>query len=475
MSLKYQHPLTRRQVLKFMGVGAVGVTLVACAPAVAPGAAAPAAPTATTAAGANAPTPPPTVAVNNYGKEENAVVLWHGLTGADGATFAKLLDQFAQKNPDTGVRSEAYDWDVFFQKFPTAVAAGTPPDMAIFHAAEVPQMASQSLIQPVDDIFFSTGKLPKDDFNPGLIKAITVEGDTMAVPFDNHGWVLYANTKVISDAGLDPEKLPANGAEFIDWAQKVTVDEAGKHPTDSGFNPDKIKVFAIHFSWPRFSMPSTLWQFGGGTVSEDQKKALLDSPESTAAVQYWYDLMYKYYVAPPAIPGIPTSYDLYKPNTLALMWDGSWSLNLFNDNPDIAPPVTRAGSLNSLAPDGHQACKIDSHIMAVPAGVQTDGIDRAAKLIQYLSDNGELWATSGQVPARLSVQQKESVQSIWSVKAAAEEFNSIGRTEVPHKSFIEIQTAWETAVGAALAKTTPLPQALQQGSQQIQAILDRPS
>jgi len=457
-----------------MAVGATGMMLAACVATPAPGAPAAAAPT-TAAADANAPTPIPTVALNNYGKEDNAAVLWHGLTGADGTTFAKMLDQFAQKNPDAGVRSEAYVWDVFFQKFPTAVAAGTPPDMAIFHAAEVPQMASQSLIQPVDDIFFSTSKLPKEDFNPGLIKAITVEGDTMAVPFDNHGWVLYVNTKVISDAGLDPDKLPANGAEFIDWAQKVTVDEAGKHPTDSGFNPDKIKVFAVHFSWPRFSMPSTFWQFGGGTVSEDQKTALLDSQESTAAVQYWYDLMYKYYVAPPALPGIAGSYDMYKPGSLALMWDGSWSLNLFNDNPDIAPPVTRAQGLNSLAPDGHQASKIDSHIMAIPAGVQTDGIDRAAKLIQYLSDNGEFWATSGQVPARLSVQKKESVQDIWSVKAAAEAFNSIGRTEVPHKSFIEIQTAWETAVGAALAKTTPLAQALQDGNKQIQTILDRPS
>jgi len=453
-----------------MGVGMVGTALAACVPAAAPGAPATAAP-ADAAAG---PTPEPTVALNDYGKAEEAVVLWHGLTGADGTTFAQMLDQFAQKNPDSGVRSEAYVWDVFFQKFPTAVAAGTPPDMAIFHAAEIPQMASQSLIQPVDDIFFTTGMLPKEDFNPGLMDAITYEGDTMAVPFDNHGWVLYANNKVITDAGLDPEKLPTNGAEFIDWALQVTVDENGKHPTDSGFDPDRIKVFAIHFSWPRFTMPSTLWQFGGGTVSEDQTKAMLSSEESIAAVQYWHELMYTHHVAPPALPGVASSYDLYKPGSLALMWDGSWSLNLFRDNPDIAPPTTRAGSLNSLAPDGKQVNKIDSHIMAIPAGVETDGIDRAAKLIQYLSDNGEFWATSGQVPARLSVQQKESVQEIWSVKAAAEEFNSIGRTEVPHKSFIEIQTAWETAVGAALAQTTPLEQALQEGNDQIQAILDRP-
>jgi ABC-type glycerol-3-phosphate transport system substrate-binding protein len=346
--------------------------------------------------------------------------------------------------------------------------------MLIFHAAEIPQMASQGLIQPVDDIFFANGELPKEDFNEVLMDAITYEGNTMAVPFDNHGWVLYVNTKVIEEAGLDPDALPTNGAEFIDWALQITVDENGNHPTDSGFDPERISVFALHYSWPRFSMPSTLFQFGGGTVSEDQSTALLSSPESMAAVQYWYELMYTHHVVPPALPGTAGAYDMYRPGSLALMWDGSWSLNFFRDNPDLEPPVTRAGSLNSLAPDGNQAGKMDSHIMAIPAGLEADAIERAALLIKYLSDNGEFWATSGQVPARLSVQQNASVQDIWSVKAAAEGFNTIGRTEVPHKAFIEIQTAWETAVSAALAQTTPLEEALQQGNDQIQAILDRP-
>jgi ABC-type glycerol-3-phosphate transport system substrate-binding protein len=364
---------SRRQFLIHTGIASAAIALAACAPAPAPGEA----PAAEAGAADTGPTPEPTVAVNDYGTAEEPVVLWHGLTGADGTTFAQMLEQFAQAHPESGVRSEAYVWDVFFQKFPTAVAAGTPPDMLIFHAAEIPQMASQGLIQPVDDIFFANGELPKEDFNEVLMDAITYEGNTMAVPFDNHGWVLYVNTKVIEEAGLDPDALPTNGAEFIDWALQITVDENGNHPTDSGFDPERISVFALHYSWPRFSMPSTLFQFGGGTVSEDQSTALLSSPESMAAVQYWYELMYTHHVVPPALPGTAGSYDMYRPGSLALMWDGSWSLNFFRDNPDLEPPVTRGGSLNSLAPDGNQACKMDSHIMAIPAGLEADAIERA--------------------------------------------------------------------------------------------------
>ncbi len=460
---------SRRRFLVGSAAVSAFAMLTACAPAPAGGnqqqAAAPAAP----AAPAEAPTP----AVGVYGKSDTKVVIWHGLGGADGATFAKMLEQYANENPDVSVQSETYNWDVFFQKYPTAVAAGTPPDWAIYHAAEVPQMASQGLMQPIDDIFFANGDIPKDDFAKAIMDVITVEGKTMAVPFDNHGWVQYVNTKVIKDAGLDPQKLPTNAAEFVDWALKVTTDEAGKHANEDGFNPDKIKVFALHQSWPRFTIPSTLFQYQSGTISSDQKKALLDSEASTAAIQFWHDLMYKHHVVPPQVPGQLGSYDLYKTGSLAIMWDGTWSLNFFKDNPDINEPTSYATNLCSLAPDGHQANKMDSHIMSIPPGVKEENMQRAAKLIKWLSDNGTTWATSGQIPARVSVQKDPKVQAIWSVKAAADEFNSIGVTEVPHKAFIEIQTAWEAAVSAALTNATPLADALKDGNSQIQSILDR--
>lgn len=419
-----------------------------------------------------APPPQPTVAVGEYGSGGTPTVLWHGLGGADGAVFATMLQTFA-KEQNTAIRSETYGWDVFFQKFPTAVAAGTPPDWTIFHAAEVPQMASQGLVQPLDDVFYKANSIDKADFAKAVMDVVTVDGKTVAVPFDNHGWNCYVNTELVSKAGFDPDNLPKNGDEFIKFALKATVDEAGKHPDEAGFNPDKTKVWALHFSWPRFTMPSTWFQFQGAKGGQfEGNKAILNSEKSVAAVQFWHDLAYKHKVVPPMLPGQPSAYDLFKTNSLAVMWDGTWSLGFFNDNPDIAK-ITKAVTMNSLAPDGNGGQKIDSHIMAIPTGAKQDQIDRAIKLMTWLSNNGKTWATSGQIPARLSVQKDPDVQKIWSVKAAAAAFNKQGHTEVPHKAFIELQTAWETAVGAALANTTPLKEALDGGNSAIQAILDR--
>jgi ABC-type glycerol-3-phosphate transport system substrate-binding protein len=182
--------------------------------------------------------------------------------------------------------------------------------------------------------------------------------------------------------------------------------------------------------------------------------------------------MYKHHVAPPAVPNGTAGNDLMKTNSLAFEWDGSWNLNFFKDNPDLAANV-KAARLNSLAPDGKQVAKIASHMLVVPTGVQGDALARAKDLIKWLSDNGKTWANSGQVPARLTVQQDPAVQEIWSVKAMAEEFKSVGKTDVPHVAASEIQTTWEQAVSGALANTTPVKEALTQGSKALQAILDR--
>ena len=494
MSIRDKKALSRRQFLIGAGLVSAAATLAACgAPAAAPAATKPAAeptkaeapaaeptkaeapaaePTKAEAPAAPTVAPEPTPAVGEYGSGGTPTVIWHGLGGADGAVFATMLQTFAKEN-NTTIRSETYNWDVFFQKFPTAVAAGTPPDWTIFHAAEVPQMASQGLVQPLDDVFYEKNSIGTDDFAKSVMDVLTVDGKTMAVPFDNHGWSCYVNTNVIKNAGLDPDNLPKNGQEFIDWALKITVDEAGKHPNEDGFNADKTKVWALDFSWPRFTMPSTWFQFNGGKAGQhDGKKALLNSEKSVAAVQYWHDLMYKYKVVRPAIPGLPWAGDLMKTDAMALWWDGTWSLGFFKDNPELEK-VTKAVPLNSLAPDGNQGQKIDSHIMAIPTGAKDDQVERATKVMVWLSNNGKTWATSGQIPARLSVQKDPDVQAIWSVKAAAEAFNQFGHTEAAHKSFIELQTAWETAVGSVLSNTEPIKEALDKGNEAIQAILDR--
>src|SRR5205807_1759697 len=110
---------------------AAAATEAPTAAAAAGAAAATEAPTAAAAAGAAAATevPTPTVGIAEIGQGSKQVVFWHGLGGADGKTMQEMLKQYATEKGDTTVRSETYDWNVFYQKLPTSVVAKTPPDM----------------------------------------------------------------------------------------------------------------------------------------------------------------------------------------------------------------------------------------------------------------------------------------------------------------------------------------------------------
>ncbi|MBN1890411.1 MAG: extracellular solute-binding protein [Thermoflexales bacterium] len=470
---------SRRDFLKASSLAAGAAALGACGQVATPAPTKPAA-VAATATPVPAPTATPvpvelepTPVVNAFGNCAKPLILYHGLTGTDGAVFAEMLQKYKEANPDACFESQGIAWDLFFQKFPTAVMAGNPPDMVIYHAAEVKQMASQGLVQPMDDFYTAIGH-GKDEFNEVLIDQITVDGKTMTVPFDNHGWLNWVNEKVISDAGLDPNALPKNGVEFIPWAQKITKDKNGKHPTDAGFDKDNVVVWAIYWTWLRYTVPATLWQFGGAVISDDGKTALLGSPQSIAAIQYWHDLMYKYYVCPPGLPGLAYGGEMYQANGIALWWEGTWTGGYMRDRPEVAA-VTRPDFINSLAPDGKQAMKFDSHVFSIPVGVPEENKAKLYPMIKYLLENGAYWATSGQVPALKSVQASPEVQKIESVAKAAEQFNAIGRTDMVHKAFVEIQTAYETAVSAAVASAdTDVAKALKDGNAVIQAILDRP-
>src|SRR5688572_31551895 len=246
---------TNKLTLSLTLLMVMGLVLSACAPALPPATTAPGAAEATEPATVdpNAPTVEPTPIVNAFGECSDPLILWHGLTGTDGAVFAVLLERFVTDNPDVCLRSEGIPWDTFFQKYPTSVAAGSPPDMVIFHAAEVNQMASEGLMMPLDDVIFNDGTLNKADFNPSVIENISFDGQTMAVPFDNHGWLLWYNVELIENAGLDPNNLPKNGTAFIEWAQQLTTDVNGLHPTDEGFDKDNVDVWAIDYTWPRYT------------------------------------------------------------------------------------------------------------------------------------------------------------------------------------------------------------------------------
>lgn len=95
-------------------------------------------------------------------------------------------------------------------KLAADLQAGNPPDSFQGHAgAELTDYITNGQIEPVDDLYAAEGW--NSVFPADLVARLTVDGHIYSVPSNIHrANVVWVNNKVLTDAGIDPKKAPAD-------------------------------------------------------------------------------------------------------------------------------------------------------------------------------------------------------------------------------------------------------------------------
>lgn len=485
-------PLPRRVFLRAAALaGAAGLAGLACGPAPttpaptqpAPGAApaSGAAPAATPPAAQPTPAAPaatPTSVVSEVGSGQRLINFWHGLSGADGKTMTELLREFAAANPDLKVREEVMQWNIFYQKFPTAVIANTPPDLVVSHEWAIPQLATRNVLRPMDDLYGAPkgdgiGGLPKEDFVPFAMNNITADGKIQGVLLDNHGYGMYVNATHFQKVGLDSDKPPSSGEEFVRYAQQLTVDRNGKHPNESGFDDKNVDVWGWAVGGTptgmRWNSLIAIWQFGGDVLNEDGSRSLLNEDGATRGMQFLHDAVHRHKIAP--VPVGFDANDAFGNGRLATMLNGSWFLNFVLDRPALHHPATKVWYTPKYG--DKQVTWMSASVLAQPRQASGDKQEVTSRLMTWMSNNGLKWAASGQAPARRSQQNSPDLQSHWHTGLFAKQFQEIGRTERSHVNATEIQAVLEAEFPAILTGAKSVKDGLNDAHTRVQRVLDR--
>ena len=411
--------------------------------------------------------PEPTPIVAEAGTGELNLIYWNGLTGSDGVTMVEMVQQFAEENPEVSVRIEMMAWATYFDKLVTSLVAGNPPDLFLLHHQEIPQFARLGVLMPSDDMFdYAGGPLPADDFAEPIFSATVYDGTRYGVVIDNHGWGFWVNNELFEAAGLDPTVPPANAEEFIEYATKLTIDANGLHPDEEGFDPNNVVQWGTCVPWFKPTFLSALWQFGGDIVSEDGTTATINSEAGHKALQFLYDLIYTHHVAPP-----PAGFDVWQTwaaGKLAMTAEGTWFRN-FTVEQGVDFTAWGLPQWGDVKP----AAWVSSHVIYAPASLSGEKLDAAKRLMVFLSEQGLYWATSGQVPARISQQEALDPENFPSNIAIGRAFQEYGVPELPSAYSIELVAAFEPEIDAALNNLKSIDQALEDANNRIQAILDR--
>ncbi|MCI3921304.1 ABC transporter substrate-binding protein [Paenibacillus sp. TRM 82003] len=210
---------------------------------------------------------------------------------AVGGPVTEILDkmsaEFNAEHPDIVVKpTYAGSYAETMVKSQTAFQGGQPPAVAVLSSTELYTLLDMDAIVPLNDLIAANGGDEyKNDFYEAFMLNGTLGDTVYSIPFQRSTIIMYYNKDMFKAAGLDPEKAPANYAELIDAAKKLTKDgQWGIEIPSTGYTHWIFQAFAL--------------QNGKNVMSPDGKEVYFSTPENEKQLQMWVDLSKKHKVMP---------------------------------------------------------------------------------------------------------------------------------------------------------------------------------
>ena len=250
---------------------------------------------------------------------------------AVGGPITKIIDglaaDFEKENPGIKLKpiySGSYQESI--TKALTAVKSGEPPVMSILLSTDMFTLIDEDAIVPFDGLL----KTPDDQawlkaFFPAFMENSQTGGKTWGIPFQRSTIVLYWNKEMFKEAGLDPNKAPANWREQVEFAQKLTKRDASGKVTQWG-----IQIPSSGF--PYWLFQALAIQAGTNLMNAAGTETYYDKPEVIEGLTYWVDLVKKYKVHPEGIVEWGTTPKDFFEKKVAMMWTTTGNLTNVKNN-----------------------------------------------------------------------------------------------------------------------------------------------
>jgi multiple sugar transport system substrate-binding protein len=168
---------------------------------------------------------------------KTTVQWWHGWGGMTGvAAMQAVADAFNAQSEDIFV--ERLQVDDVHEKYLTAIAGGAPPDCEIGNLNYSEFWARGVLLQ-MDDWIAASEVIDTADIIQAALDGAKWQGKTYGVPCVESSirFALSYNSKLVSDAGLDPNAPPQTWDEAFEWHKAATKFDSAGNIEILGFDP----------------------------------------------------------------------------------------------------------------------------------------------------------------------------------------------------------------------------------------------
>ncbi|MFT8395539.1 ABC transporter substrate-binding protein [Propionibacterium sp.] len=265
-------PLSRRNLLGLAALGAGAAALSACA-----------GPSTAKSDSQSAS------AAQNNGPDFNGVTpattitFWSNHPGNSEDITKQIISKFKDASGITvNLVTAGSTYEDVAQKFQTAQAGGTLPDIVVFSDVWWFRYFMQDSIIPLANAL-KAADVDTSDYRDVLLADYQYQDGQWAVPWARSTPLFYYNKKDWAAAGL-PDRAPTTWAEFADWAPKLqSANPGAQHAYEHPALPD-------YAGW---TLQNILWGYGGGWSAKDSFDITCDTDASVQALQYVQDSVYK--------------------------------------------------------------------------------------------------------------------------------------------------------------------------------------
>jgi len=250
---------------------------------------------------------------------------------AVGGPVTKTIDQmaasFEKDNPGIRIKpvySGTYQDSIV--KALTAYKSGQPPHLAVLLSTDMFTLIDEDAIVPISSLANSADDRKwLDGFYKSFMLNSRIGDKTWGAPFQRSTIVLYWNKNLFKEAGLDPEKGPANWDEMVAFARKLTKTEASGNVAQWG-----LKIPSSGFPY---------WLFQGLTTPNDVvlmneagTETYFDKPAVVEALQFWVDLSARHKVMPGGVIEWGTTPKDFLEKKVAMIWTTTGNLTNIRAN-----------------------------------------------------------------------------------------------------------------------------------------------
>lgn len=250
---------------------------------------------------------------------------------AVGGPLTKVIDNlvagFEKENPNVKITSVyAGNYDDARIKALAAQKAGQPAQMSVLFSIDIYELLEQDLIVPFDDLATTAAdKAWLKSFYPALMANGTYKGKVYGIPFQRSTIVMYWNKDAFKEAGLDPEKAPANWNEMQQMASKLVKKDAGGNVTRWG-----VMVPSTGYAYWMFQAFAR--ENGQDLMNAEGNRTNFAHPDVVGALQYWVDLGRKHKVMPEGTVEWGTLRQNFVEGKTAIMWHTTGNLTAVKDS-----------------------------------------------------------------------------------------------------------------------------------------------